>query len=179
MYHLPPGMIWDAVTVATALRERGVKASIEGDRVRLTLPVQRWNIDAILDGDCGADLAPEIVGESIATLSFVPNVILSNVVLKLPESFLLDLECVPRITEVTDAILSCGYASGSDREFADQHWKGSTDMHPIFDEIDNLQIAIEQAVAEHRYEDARAILDSRQSLRQSIEDVLRESFTSG
>jgi hypothetical protein len=49
-------------------------------------------------------------------------------------------------------------------------------LNPIFDKIQVLQVDKEQAVAEYRFDDAKAILEKQRPLNQQIDDLLRASM---
>ena len=49
MYHLPKGKTWDALLFVEALQKRGVDVTLVVDRVALTLPVQRMDIERIMN----------------------------------------------------------------------------------------------------------------------------------
>ena len=171
MYHLPRGKTWDAQLLAEALQRRGVKATRDADRVELILPVERFDIDRIVNAKSIDDLRPEIVGFTPASISFAPTAAVQNIVLECERSF--EVDCYPRTKDVTDAIVDCGYDTGSDRELANRYYTGENDLTAIFDRIEELQIDKENAVAEHRYHDAKAILEKQRPLKQQIEDLLR------
>ena len=174
VYHLPKGKIWDAELLVEALQKRGVKATRDGERITMTLPVERLDIDRIVNARTLDELKPEIVGFASATISFEPSAVLENIVFEYARSF--EADCYPRSSDVTDAILDCGYDTGSDCELANKYYTAEIDINAIFAKIEELQVDKEQAIVEHRYYDAKAILDKEQPLKQRIEDLLRDSI---
>jgi hypothetical protein len=72
--------------------------------------------------------------------------------------------------------LDCGYDTGNYRELANRYYTGEIDLNPIFDKIQVLQVDKEQAVAEYRFDDAKAILEKQRPLNQQIDDLLRASM---
>ena len=177
MYHLPKGKTWDARLLADALQKRGVSAAIEGDRVTMTLPVERIDIEKVLDKKVRDELKPEIVGQASATIAFAPGAVLENIVFECTRT--LEPDCFAATTAVAAAVLACGYESGSERDLANKYYRGELDIDAIFDRIEQLQVDKEQAVAEYRFDDALAILEKQRPLRQNIEDLLRDSIGDG
>ncbi len=177
MYHLPHTETWDPPRLASALSEHGVTVVDVDDSISIVLPIQMIDIDRIISAKDAADLQPQVVGETSATLAFVPEAILENIVLAFSASFA-DRQ-YPRTNDVTAAILSCGYDSGSESELAKKHYAGDVDLEPIFARIDDLQTAKEQAVAECRFADAKMCLEEQRPLREQIESLLAESFRHG
>jgi hypothetical protein len=172
VYHLPRGKTWDAQLLVDALRKRGVRAALDADRVAMSLPVQRMDIDRIMNLTTIDDLRPEIIGFTSAVISFAPTAVLQNIVLECEGTF--EADCYPRIADVTGAIIDCGYDTGNDRELANRYYTGEIDLNPIFDRIDELQIDKENAVAQYRFEEAKAILDKQRPLKQQIDNLLRQ-----
>ncbi len=171
VYHLPKGKTWDAELLAAALQKRGVKATRDGDRIALTLPVERLDIDRIVNAKTLDELTPENVGFVSATILFEPSVILENIVFEYARNF--EGDCYPQIADVTKAIVDCGYDTGNDRELANRYYAGEIDLNPIFDKIETLQIDKENAVAEYRFDVAKTILEKQRPLKHQIEDLLR------
>ena len=171
MYHLPKGKTWDVEVLTAALQKRGVKATRDGERISLTLPVERLDIDRIVNARTLDELKPEIVGFASATIFFEPSVILENIVFEYALSF--ERACYPQTADVTNAIVDCGYDTGTDRELANRYYTGEIALYHIFDKIEALQIDKENAVAEYRFDDAKNIREKQRLLKQQIEDLLR------
>lgn len=171
MCHLPRWKTWDTQLLAEALRKRGVKATRDADRVELILLVERFDTDRIVNAKSIDDLRPELVGFTHATISFASSAVVQKIVFECERYF--EVDCYPRTTDVTDAIVDCGYDTGSNRDLANRYYTGEIDFNPIFDRIEELQIKKENAVAENRYPDAKAILEKQRPLKQQIEDLLR------
>jgi hypothetical protein len=174
VYHLPKGKTWDPELLAAALQKRGVEATRDGNRIALTLPVERLDLDRIVNATTINELKPEIVGFVSATIFCEPSATLENIVFEFARSF--DGDCYPRTVDVTKAILDCGYDTGNYRELANRYYTGEIDLNLIFDKIQVLQIDKEQAVAEYRFDDAKAILEKQRPLNQQIDDLLRASM---
>ena len=171
MYHLPIGKVWDAKLLLEALQRRGVKAMLDGERIAIKLPIERIDIDRIVNAKTLDDLKPEVVGSVSANISHTPNAVLENITIDFPRIF--EADCFPRLIEVTKAILDCGYDTGNEQELANKYYSGEIDINSIFEKIEVLQIEKEQAVVEYRFEDALAILEQQRPLKQQIEDLLR------
>lgn len=174
MYHLPKGRTWDAELLTAALQQRGVKATCSGDRIVLTLAVERIDIDRIVNATAFEDLKAEIVGFTSATIFFDPNAGLENIVFEYEHGF--KGACCPRTSDVTDAILDCGYDAGSFCELANKHYTGEIDINAIFAKIAELQIEKEQAIVESQFGEAKTILDTQQLLKQQIEALIQDSL---
>ncbi len=157
--------------LTAALQKRGVRAIRDGDRIALTLPVERLEVDRIVNARALDELEPEIVGFVSATIFFEPRAILENIVFEYASS--LEGDCHLRTEGVTNAIVDFGYDIGEERELANRYYTGEIDLNPVFDEIEVLQIDKENAIAEYRYDDAKNILEKQRPLKQQIEESLR------
>ena len=177
-YHLPRGRLWNAQLLVEALQKRGVKATRDGERVAMTLLVKRCDI---LNAHTFDDLSSALIGENIgvvsATLSFAPMAVLENVLLEVSQRF--EANCYPRIEEVTNALLECGYVTLNHRELANKYYTGEIDLNAFFDTIEELQIDKMRALDEHRFNDAMVIFQKVQQIKQQIEDLLRNSMRDG
>lgn len=175
MYHLPRGKTWDAVLLADALRKRGVHASLDADRITVTLPIAAINIERNQAVTSVADFWGEIVGETAATLTFAPDAVLENIILDLDIA-----ACVegnfPRIDYVLGAVLDCGYDSGCLREIAKTYSHREKDIDRICDQIEVLVVAKESALADSRFSDARTLADEEHRLRRQVETLVKESI---
>ena len=178
MYHLPRGRLWNPQLLVEALQKHGVKATRDGERVAMTLVVERINFLDVLNAQTADDLRSaliaEIVGVIPATLSFAPTAVFENILFEFAQN--LETGCYPRTTDVTDALLECGYVTLNHREIANKYYTGEIDLNALFDRIEKLQIEKLRAVDEHRFDDATDIYQKERMVKQQIEDLLRNSM---
>ena len=175
MYHMPRGRHWNAPLLVEALQKRGVKATLDGEQVVMTLLVKRCDI---LNAHTVEDFMSAIIGENIgvvsATLSLVPMAVLENVRLKVSQR--LEADWYPQIEEVTNSLLECGYVTLNHRELANKYYTGEIDLNALFDTIEELQIDKMRAIDECRFDDAGVKHERVKQIKQQIEDLLRNSM---
>jgi hypothetical protein len=174
-YHMPRGRHWNAPLLVEVLQKRGVKATLDGERVVMTLLVKRCDI---VNAHTVEDFMSAMIGEDIgvvsATLSFIPMAVLENIRLKVSER--LEADCYPQIDEVTNSLLECGYVTLNHRELANKYYTGEIDLNALFDTIEELQIDKIRAIEEYRFDDAGAKHERVKQIKQQIEDLLRSSI---
>ena len=175
MYHLPRGRHWNASLLVGVLQKRGVKATLDGERVVMTLPVKRCDFSNVQTVE---DFMSAMIGENSgvvsATLSLVPMALLENVRLEVYER--LEADWYPQIEEVTNSLLECGYVTLNHRELANKYYTGEIDLNALFDTIEELQIDKIRAIDESRFEDAGVKHERVKQIKQHIEDLLRNSL---
>ncbi len=176
MYHLPRGKVWAPELLVHALHEHQVDASLEADRISLTLWVEKLHFETARDGTL-LKIVREVIGKTLSTLSFDASAVLENILLECNRPF--EINCLPQTDAVTAAIVQCGYDYGSERELAKRYYRGEVDLDTMFEEMELLDVKKEQAAARGCFDEARSFLDEKLALRSQVEDLLRSSYREG
>lgn len=149
MYHVPKGGVWDSEAIAQALRDSGLDASVEEDRVLVALP-----------------------GPDPLTIALVyrPDRFIRNVdIVCDPMQATRYLRWLPTITR---AMKMQGYWVDDDRQIAGRYCPDSSESTLLFDRLDELQAEKERLIERQDFMGAARLRDEGYAVREKIDAIL-------
>ena len=168
MFHVPTNETWDPEALAERLREQNLEAIVLADSVRITLPTTPPSnlFERLLN--FVARTGPHYMVLSFDRRQFISNIAAEYNPLKISTD-------TKVFTQIGKACEEIGYWYDTDRKIALKYCPDSAELRDLLDKVEQLQIEIENFVADQNFEQAAKVRDDKIILKQRIDAILFET----